>query len=85
MEKSFKFNIYSSLLRWIVVSILKKSQFVRIGNYTSTKQYNNGGMTMLAPIPFAAMVNELISTWGPRIKFVDDLTAMEIVPKNSPS
>jgi hypothetical protein len=31
------------------------------------------------------MVNDLISTWGPRIKYVDDLTAMEIVPRNSPS
>jgi hypothetical protein len=25
------------------------------------------------------------STWGPRFKYVDDLTAMEIVPRNSPS
>ena len=31
------------------------------------------------------MVSDLISTWGPRIKFVDDLTALEIVPRNSPS
>ena len=31
------------------------------------------------------MVNDLIPTWGPRIKFVDDLTAMEIIPRNSPS
>ena len=31
------------------------------------------------------MVNELLSTWGPRAKFVDDLTALEIVSRNSPS
>ena len=31
------------------------------------------------------MVNELLSTWGPRAKFVDDLTALEIVPRNFPS
>ena len=30
------------------------------------------------------MVNELLSTWIPRTKFVDDLTA-SIVPRNSPS
>ena len=31
------------------------------------------------------MVNELLSTWAPRAKFVGDLTALEIVPRNSPS
>ena len=31
------------------------------------------------------MVNDLIPTWGPRIKFVDDLTTMEIITRNSPS
>ena len=34
---------------------------------------------------FAIMVNDLIPSWGPRAKFVDDLTALEIVPRNSPS
>ena len=67
---------------------MERSQFVRIGNSTSTEQYTNGGIpqgTKLAPILFAVMVSDLISTWGPRIKFVDDLTALEIVPRNSPS
>ena len=41
--------------------------------------------TKLGPLLFAAMVNELLSTWVPRAKFVDDLTALEIVPRNSPS
>ena len=31
------------------------------------------------------MVNDLVSYWGPRAKYVDDLTVMEIVPRNSPS
>ena len=31
------------------------------------------------------MVNELLSTWIPRTKFVDDLTVLEIVPRNLPS
>ena len=30
------------------------------------------------------MLNELLFTWIPRAKFVDDLTALEIVPRNSP-
>ena len=88
MEKLSKFNIQNSLLRWIGAFLMERSQFVRIGNSTSTEQYINGGIpqgTKLAPILFAVMVSDLISTWGPRIKFVDDLTALEIVPRNSPS
>ena len=88
MEKLSKFNIHNSLLRWIGAFLLERSQFVRIGNSTSTGQFTNGGIpqgTKLDPILFAVMVNDLISIWGPRIKFVDDLTALEIVPRNSPS
>ena len=29
------------------------------------------------------MVNALVSTWAPRAKFVDDLTVLVIVPRNS--
>ena len=31
------------------------------------------------------MVNDLVQSWGARIKFVDDLTVLEVVPRNSPS
>jgi hypothetical protein len=31
------------------------------------------------------MVNELAKKWGNRIKFVDDLTVAEIIPRNPPS
>ena len=30
------------------------------------------------------MVNDLVSAWSPRPKFVDDLTVVEIVPRKSP-
>ena len=30
-------------------------------------------------------MNELLSTWVPHAKLVDDLTALEIVPRNLPS
>ena len=36
-------------------------------------------------ILFAVMVDDLLRSWGPRVKFVDDLTVLEIVPRNSPS
>ena len=34
---------------------------------------------------FAVMVNDLIRCWLPRAKFVDDLTAIETIPRNVPS
>ena len=54
----------------------------------SSKKVLCGGIpqgTKLGPIMFAMMVNDLLSQWRPRAKFVDDLTALEIIPRNSPS
>jgi hypothetical protein len=88
LAKLSKLDIHNSMLRWIGAFLLERSQCVRIGNSRSIAQNINGGIpqgTNLAPILFAVMVNDLISTWGPRIKYVDDLTAMEIVPRNSPN
>ncbi|XP_068739350.1 uncharacterized protein [Montipora capricornis] len=31
------------------------------------------------------MVDDLVCSWGPRIKYVDDLTILEVIPRNSPS
>ena len=48
----------------------------------------NGGIlqgTKIGPLLFAVMVNDLVSSWSPRAKFVDDLSVVEIVPRNSPS
>ena len=39
----------------------------------------------MGPVLFAVMVNDLVKIWGARIKFVDDLTVLEVVPRNSPS
>ena len=41
--------------------------------------------TKLGPVLFAVIVNDLAQSWGARIKFVDDLTVLEVVPRNSPS
>ena len=50
--------------------------------------YRDGGIpqgTKLGLVLFAVMVNDLVQSWGARIKFVDDLTVLEVVPRNSPS
>ena len=73
---------------WIAAFLRERSPFVRTGTHTSTLQHTNGGIphgTKLGPSLFAIMVNELFSTWIPRAKFIDDLTVLEIVPRNSPS
>ena len=81
-------EIQICLLRWVAAFLQGRSQFVHIASSTSTSQCLNGGIpqgTKLGLILFAVMVNDLLPTWGPRAKFVDDLTALEIIPRNSPS
>ena len=88
LDKLSKFNLHSSLIRRIAAFLHGRSQFVRIGTYVSTPQIINRGIPQgrkLGPILFAIMVNDLLSTCVPRVKFVDDLTATEIVPRNSSS
>ena len=41
--------------------------------------------TKLGPFLFAVLVNSLLKDWSARIKFVDDATALEVVPRCSPS
>ena len=55
---------------------------------SSASKSLNGGIplgTKLSPILFAVMVDDLVCSWGPRIKYVDDLTILEVIRRNSPS
>ena len=65
-----------------------RAQVTRVGASVSTPLYLNGGIlqgTKLGPVLFVVMVNDLVQSWGVRIKFVDDQTVLEVVPRNSPS
>ena len=61
----------------------EKAQVTRVGASVSAPLSLNGSIrlgTKLGPVLFAVMVNDLVQSWGARIKFVDDLTVLEVVP-----
>ena len=65
-----------------------RAQVTRVGASVPAPLYLNGRIpqgTKLGPVLFVVMVNDLVQSWGVRIKFVDDLTVLEVVPRNSPS
>ena len=66
----------------------REGSVTHFGASVSAPLYLNGGIpqgTKLGPVLFAVMINDLVQSWGARIKFVDDLTVLEVVPRNSPS
>ena len=88
LRKLAQFDLHNCLLPRVACFLQGRSQFVTISPATSSPMVLNGGIpqgTKIGPLLFAVMVNDLISTWSPRAKFVDDLSVVEIVPRNSPS
>ena len=80
------------LVRWIAAFLTNRSQRVRIGNSLCPPIGLNGGTpqgTKLAPPPptplFGILVNGIAAKCKSRVKYVDDATAMEIIPRCSPS
>ena len=76
------------LIRWIAAFLTNRSQRVRIGNSLPPPVRLNGGTaqgTKLAPLLFCILVNGMAAKCKRRVKYVDDPTAMEIIPRCSPS
>ena len=67
---------------------LARQQRVRINGQLSSTISPRGGIpqgTRLAPLLFAVLVNRLASEWRTRLKYVDDLTILDLIPTNSSS
>ena len=81
-------NVHPVLNRWIKAFLTSRQQCVKINCYKSSWKSANGGLpqgTCLGPLLFAILVNPLLKDWNGRLKFVDDTTALEVVPRCSPS
>ena len=88
LDKLKLLEVHPCSLRWIASFLEGRSQVVRIATSSSPPCKLNGPIsqgTRLGPMLFAVMVNDLIRRWLPRTKFVDDLTVIEIIPRNVPS
>ena len=81
-------NVHPDIIRWIRSFLTNREQCVKIGRCISSWKTVSGGLlqaTKLGPILFAIFVNPLLKDWQGRIKFVDDRTAIDILPRCSPS
>ena len=74
------------ILGWISAFLLDRTQAVRVGGTSSKWNTLRGGIpqgTKLGVVLFAVMTNSLLVDWHLRTKFVDDTSAVEILPRNS--
>ena len=88
ISKLQQYSLHPCLIRWVAAFLQGRSQCVKLASSSSMFHSLNGGIpqgTRLGPLLFAIMVNDLARNWGPRAKYVDDLTLFEIIPRNSPS
>ena len=79
------FDIDTVLINWIMAFLTERSKAVRIENSLSDWKSPRGGIpqgTKLGVIFFAVMTNNLLRESHLRIKFVDNSTSLEILPRN---
>ena len=81
-------QVHPAIIRWIKSFLTGREQSVKLATESSSWKKVNGGLpqgTKLGPILFAILTNSLLKDWQGRVKFVDDTTLLEIVPRCSPS
>ena len=80
------------LVRWIAAFLTNRNQRVRVRVRVGEALYppiwlygRTPQGTKLAPLLFCIFVNRIASNCTNRVKYVDDATVMEFVPRLSPS
>ena len=66
--------------------VTDRQQGVRIGSALSDWEFLKGNVpqeTKLGVILFTLMTNNPLADWHPRVKFVDDTSVIEMLPRNS--
>jgi hypothetical protein len=81
-----KLQVHPALLSWISAFLFNHRQAVKIGSVLSQWQTLKRRIpqgTKLGEVLFMVMTNSLLANWRLRTKFVDDTSALEIIPRNS--